>query len=57
VRSPCGTPFITGALPGWINLVLGPVAGLALFATGVRLGGKRLDARGPELLAQLAVNR
>jgi ABC-2 type transport system permease protein len=42
---------------GWINLVLGPVLGLGLFVAGVRLGGKWLDARGPELLAQLAVNR
>lgn len=50
--------FATGsAVPGWINLALGPVLGLALFAAGVRLGGKWLDARGPELLAQLAVNR
>ena len=50
--------FITGsAVPGWINLALGPVLGLALFAAGVRLGGKWLDARGPELLAQLTVNR
>ncbi|MGY2745845.1 transporter [Arthrobacter sp. UYCu723] len=50
--------LVTGsAVPGWINLVLGPVLGLALFAGGVRLGGKWLDARGPELLAQLAVNR
>lgn len=49
---------ITGSMvPGWINLVLGPVLGLALFAAGVRLGGKWLDERGPELLAQLAVNR
>jgi len=50
--------FVTGsAVPGWINLVLGPVLGLALFAAGVRLGGKWLDARGPELLAQLSINR
>ncbi|MEC5178887.1 transporter [Arthrobacter sp. CG_A4] len=50
--------LITGStLPGWINLGLGPVLGLALFAGGIRLGGKWLDARGPELLAQLAVNR
>jgi ABC-2 type transport system permease protein len=49
---------ITGSMvSGWINLVLGPVLGLALFVAGVRLGGKWLDARGPELLAQLAVNR
>lgn len=50
--------FVTGsAVPGWINLAVGPVLGLGLFAAGVRLGGKWLDARGPELLAQLAVNR
>ncbi|MET3919797.1 transporter [Arthrobacter sp. UYEF20] len=50
--------LVTGsAVPGWINLVLGPVLGLALFAGGIRLGGKWLDGRGPELLAQLAVNR
>lgn len=49
---------VTGsAVPGWANLVLGPVLGLALFTAGVRLGGKWLDARGPELLAELAVNR
>lgn len=44
-------------VPGWICLALGPVLGGILFAAGVRLGGKWLDARGPELLAQLAVNR
>lgn len=50
--------FVTGsALFGWSNLVLGPVLGLALFTAGVRLGGKWLDARGPELLAELSVNR
>jgi ABC-2 type transport system permease protein len=42
---------------GWVNLAVGPLLGLVLFAVGVRLGGKWLDARGPELLAQLAVNR
>jgi ABC-2 type transport system permease protein len=45
------------AVPGWICLVLGPVLGVVLFVTGVRLGGKWFDTRGPELLAQLAVNR
>ena len=42
---------------GWANLAVGLMLGLALFATGIRLGGKWLDARGPELLAQLTVNR
>jgi ABC-2 type transport system permease protein len=31
--------------------------GLVLFLVGVRLGGKWLDVRGPELFAQLSVNR
>lgn len=44
-------------VPGWINLLVGPVLGLALFGAGVRIGGKWLDARGPELLAQVAVHR
>ncbi|MEV7604771.1 transporter [Paenarthrobacter sp. NPDC089322] len=42
---------------GWINLAAGPVLGVALFAAGVRLGGRWLDARGPEMFAQLSVNR
>jgi ABC-2 type transport system permease protein len=49
---------LTGdALFGWINLALGPVLGTALFIVGVRVGGRWLDARGPELLAQVTVNR
>lgn len=46
-----------GPVFGWACLALGPVLGLALFAAGVRLGGRWFDARSPELLAQLAVNR
>lgn len=42
---------------GWANLALGPLLGTALFVAGVRLGGRWLDARGPDLLAQLTVNR
>lgn len=42
---------------GWLNLILGPVLGLVLFVVGVRIGGKWLDARGPELLAQVGVNK
>lgn len=42
---------------GWINLALGPLLGSVLFVAGVRVGGRWLDARGPELLAQLTVNR
>lgn len=50
--------LVTGnSVFGWINLAVGSVLGLVLFVVGVRLGGKWLDARGPELLAQVAVNR
>lgn len=50
--------LVTGEpLFGWINLGVGPILGLVMFGTGVRLGGKWLDTRGPELLAQLSVNR
>jgi len=50
--------LVTGnAVFGWTNLAVGLMLGLALFGAGIRLGGKWLDARGPELLAQLTVNR
>jgi ABC-2 type transport system permease protein len=50
--------MLTGEpLFGWINLALGPVLGAALFTVGVRVGGRWLDARAPELLAQVTVNR
>ncbi|SEP68431.1 transporter [Arthrobacter sp. OV608] len=50
--------LVTGnSLFGWLNLAVGLLLGLALLVTGVRLGGKWLDARGPELLAQVTVNR
>ena len=42
---------------GWANLALGPLLGAARLTGGVRLGGRWLDARAPELLAQLTVNR
>ncbi len=49
---------VTGnILFGWLTLAAGIVLGLVLFLAGVRLGGKWLDARGPELLAQVTVNR
>lgn len=47
-----------GTEAGWINLAVGPLLGVILFVVGVRLGGgKWLDARGPEMFAQLSVNR
>jgi ABC-2 type transport system permease protein len=50
--------LVTGnSLFGWLNLAAGLLLGLCLFVGGVRLGGKWLDARGPELLAQVTVNR
>lgn len=49
---------VTGnVLFGWIGLVAGPVLGAVFFVAGVRLGGRWLDARGPEMFAQLANNR
>ena len=38
----------------WVTLAVGTAYGLALLATGVVLGGRRLDRRSPEVLAQLA---
>lgn len=50
--------LVTGnVLFGWTGLAAGLMLGPALFAGGVVLGGRWLDARGPELLAQLTVNR
>ena len=49
--------FSGGREAGWINLIVGPVLGVILFVVGVRLGGRWLDARGPEMFAQLSVNR
>lgn len=42
---------------GWLNLAVGPILGLVLFVVGIRIGGRWLEARGPEMLAQLTVNR
>ncbi|MFP3467054.1 transporter [Leifsonia sp. SIMBA_070] len=38
---------------GWIGLVVSLVLGVVLLVVGVRLGGRVLDARAPELLLQL----
>jgi ABC-2 type transport system permease protein len=37
----------------WVALVLGTLYGLGLLATGVVVGGRRIDRRAPELLGQL----
>ncbi len=41
---------------GWAALVLGPVWGVLALRLGVRLGGARLDARWPEVLAKISSN-
>jgi len=38
----------------WMGLAVGTVYGLGLLATGVVLGGARIDRHAPELLGQLA---
>ncbi len=38
----------------WVGLVVGTVYGFGLLATGVVLGGARIDRHAPELLSQLA---
>ena len=38
---------------GWVGLAVGAVLGVVLLAVGVRVGGRLLDARAPELLVQL----
>ncbi|GAA4679135.1 transporter [Frondihabitans cladoniiphilus] len=45
------------SLLGWITLVVGLGLGAVLLATGIRLGGRRLDRDGPELLTRLRVQR
>ncbi|WP_045730573.1 hypothetical protein [Pseudarthrobacter chlorophenolicus] len=52
VQGVTGNPFF-----GWLNLGVGLALGLVLFVVGVRVGGRWLEARGPEMLAQLTVNR
>lgn len=42
---------------GWITLVVGLGLGGALLVVGVRVGGRELDQRAPELLARLRVQQ
>lgn len=45
----------SGSVVGrWVTLVVGTAYGLGVLATGIILGGERLDRRGPELLGRLA---
>ena len=46
--------FVTGdALFGWLSLAVGLLLGSVLLVVGVRVGGRILDVRGPDLLVQL----
>jgi ABC-2 type transport system permease protein len=46
--------FATGqALYGWLSMFVGLVLGSVLLVIGVRVGGRILDRRGPEMLVQL----
>jgi len=46
--------FATGQpIFGWLSIVVGLMVGATLLFLGVRLGGRILDQRGPELLVQL----
>ncbi|CAN5150738.1 hypothetical protein BH09ACT5_BH09ACT5_07810 [soil metagenome] len=46
--------FATGqTLFGWLSIIVGTGLGAGLLVAGVRGGGRILDRRGPELLAQL----
>ncbi len=46
--------FVTGqAMWGWLALAVGVGLGSLLLVLGIRLGGRLLDRRAPELLAQL----
>jgi len=49
--------LVTGdQLWGWLNAVFGTALGAFLMWLGVRLGGRDVERRGPELLAQLIKN-
>lgn len=47
--------ILTSGLPAWrwVTLVVGTAYGLCLLGAGVVIGGRRIDRRAPELLAQL----
>ena len=44
-------------LYGWLALAVGVVEGAALLVAGIRLGGRWLEARMPELMQAVVVNR
>ncbi|UWX96194.1 transporter [Arthrobacter zhaoxinii] len=48
---------LESTLWGAVTLLAGLVLGAAVLILGIRLGGRWLDARGPELLQQVSVNK
>ncbi|MEB7504567.1 transporter [Arthrobacter koreensis] len=49
--------FGLGEVWGWVTLVLGVVYGSAALVAGIRIGGRWLDRRGPEVLLAVTVNK
>lgn len=49
--------FGAGAVWGWVTLVVGIGLGSVLLAAGIRIGGRWLDQRGPEVLLAVSVNK
>ena len=49
--------FGAGGWWGWVTLVLGVVYGSAAMIAGIRIGGKWLDRRAPEVLLAVSVNK
>ncbi|WP_146361540.1 transporter [Arthrobacter yangruifuii] len=48
---------LQSTLWGLVTLLAGLLVGAAVLISGIRLGGRWMDARGPELLQQVSVNR
>ena len=49
--------FGLGSVWGWVTLVLGVVYGAAALVAGIRIGGRWLDKRAPEVLLAVTVNK
>ncbi|MFF2606355.1 transporter [Arthrobacter koreensis] len=49
--------FGLGSAWGWVSLAVGVVYGAAAMVAGIRIGGRWLDKRGPEVLQAVSVNK
>ena len=49
--------FGLGGVWGWVTLALGIVYGSAALVAGIRIGGRWLDKRAPEVLLAVSVNK